>query len=364
MTVAEVCAVIDELAPPDLAYPWDRIGLCIGDPRAKVKGVLVSLSVTAATHTAARRAKANLIISHHPPLWDPLEVIRTDDPNSKLCIDLAAEGISCYAAHTNLDVVPGGVNAVLAQRLGLVDTEPLFPVPHAHQVKLVTFVPESHLEALRQAVCGAGAGVIGEYSHCSFSAPGTGTFLPGAKARPFSGRKRRMNEEPERRFETLVAKARLPRVLEAMRRAHPYEEPAYDIVSLENVDPAIGLGLRGTLRNTQSLHALAAHVRDRLKARPVRIVGKGAKRVRRIAVLGGSGGSEIANLPRDIDAYVTGDVKYHEAQEAEARGIGVIDAGHAATEKWVVPVLARHLRGNTRGLTVTTHTERELFDAL
>lgn len=361
MTVREVCDVLDRLAPPSLAYAWDRAGLAVGTPSQKVNAVLAALSVTRETFTAAKRAKANLIVSHHPVIWEPLRALRTDDPHTALCLELAHAGIACYSAHTNLDVVPGGVNAVLAERLGLTGLSSLLEVPHASRVKLVTFVPESHLPAVRDAVCGAGAGVIGEYTHCTFSAAGVGTFLPGEKASPFSGKKHRVNEEPERRFEVLVPSARLSDVVRAMRQAHPYEEPAYDVVPLDGVDPAISLGLQGELPKAATLDAFAAKVRKDLDVSHVRMVGEPRRKIRRVAVLGGAGGSEIAHIPADVDVLVTGDVDYHDALAAQERGIAVIDAGHAGTEKWIVPALAGRLREALPRLRVASFMERDPF---
>lgn len=361
MTVSEVCSVVDELAPPGLAYSWDKCGLAIGAPGAKVRAVLVALGVNPGAVRAAKRAKANLIITHHPVIWEPLNALRTDDPHTSMCLELAQSGIACYSAHTNLDVVPGGVNSVLAQRLGLGETTPLFPVSQSEQVKLATFVPETHLAKVRDAVCQAGAGVIGEYTHCSFSAPGTGTFRPGVGSTPFSGTKHEVNEDPEHKFEVLVLKAKLPAVLAALLDSHPYEEVAYDFIQLENRDPSIALGLRGTLRRAMKLDTFAAHVQSALDVQHVRVVGEAKKSVRHIAVMGGSGGSQIADLPNDVDVFVTGDVKYHEAELAAMRGIAIVDAGHAGTEKWIVPALASYLRKRTKGIGVRAFVEPDYF---
>ncbi|MBN2308780.1 MAG: Nif3-like dinuclear metal center hexameric protein [Candidatus Hydrogenedentes bacterium] len=379
MTVADVCAAVEELAPPGWAYEWDRSGLAVGSPAAGVSRVLVALTLTRDVLDAALRAGAEMIVCHHPPLWEPLRALRTDDAATRLLLDLARpspaddpaqsrrfpDGIACYAAHTNLDVAPGGVNAILAGRLGLIDTAPLLPVPHATQVKLVTFVPESHLAAVHEAVCTRGAGVIGDYTHCSFSSPGVGSFLPGERTQPFSGRRRRVNEEPERRFEVLVPEARLAVVLDALRAAHPYEEVAYDLVPLANPDPALGLGVRGRLETPQPLAAFAAFVRTALKVSHLRMVrppGQAMnRRIRTVGVLGGSGGGEIAAMPHDLDVLVTGDVRYHDAFQARDKGLTVIDAGHAGTEKWAVPAIARHIRRRCRGLRVSTYLEPDVF---
>jgi dinuclear metal center YbgI/SA1388 family protein len=360
-TVGDVCHAIESWAPAGLAYEWDRSGLAIGAPGAKISRVLVCLSVTEEARKAAMKAGAEMIVSHHPLIWEPLKALRTDDPNTRLCLALAQGGIACYSAHTNLDVVPGGVNEVLAANLGLGDLRPLFSVAHANQVKLVTFVPEAHLAAVRDAVCGAGAGEIGEYSHCTFSAPGTGTFKPSGRANPFSGERGKLKEEAECRFETLVPKGRLSAVLDALLTAHPYEEVAYDLFSGESRDPAVSLGLRGVLPKSMRLDRFAAHVCRCLGLKHVRSVGASAKRVRQVAVLGGAGGSRSASVPRDVDVYVTGDVGYHDALSALQNGLAVVDAGHGGTEKGIVPVLAARLRRELKGLKVSTYTERGCF---
>jgi len=361
MNVRDVCAVIDVFAPPALAYEWDRAGLSIGRPDAEVTGVLVALTVTRPVFEAAREAGAELIISHHPLLWEPFQALRTDDPMTRLCLDIAQAGISCYAAHTCLDVAPGGVSALLAARLGLTNVRPLFSAPQAAQVKLVAFVPETHVVQVRDAVCRAGAGVIGDYTYCTFSAPGTGTFLPGENTQPFSGEKHRVNEERELRFEVLTPKARLAGVLQALNAAHPYEEAAYDIVCLDNRDPTAGLGVRGELPGPVPLRRFADHVRAALDLSHVRMAGHGDKAVLRVAAIGGAGGREIMNLPGDVDVLLTGDIGYHEAHLAESRGVALVDAGHAGTEKCVVPALADYLARTLSSVGVSSYVEPDVF---
>ncbi len=364
MKVQAILEALEDLAPAALAYEGDPVGLSVGDPEWDVARVLVTLSVTPDAVKVALRKKADAIVSHHPLIWRPLRALRTDAPHTALCLELAQARIACIAAHTNLDVAPGGVNDTLADRLGLVRRKPLFPVPHAGLVKLVTFVPATHLAAVRDAVCQAGAGAIGNYTHCSFSAPGMGTFLPAESANPFSGTKGQVNEEPEHRFEVLVPKARTSAVLRALFAAHPYEEVAYDLIPLANPDAAIGLGVRGELANPVALRKFADHVRGALRLNHLRVIGKLARKVRTVAVLGGSGGSHIADIPQDIDVFVTGDVDYHDAWSAEEAGLAVIDAGHAGTERCVVPVLAQYLRKRFPKLGVIPHEEPEVFQAI
>lgn len=364
MKVRDVCAAVEKWAPVGWQYEWDRSGLALGHPDDDVSKVLVCLTVTRDAFKAAVRAKANLIISHHPLIWDAFRSLRSDDPVARLCLDIAESRIACYSAHTNLDLAPGGVNDVLAEQLGLHETAPLIVPPQAALVKLAAFVPESHLAPVRDAVSKAGAGVIGEYTHCSFSAPGTGTFLPSEKAQPFSGKRHVVNEEPEQRFEILVPKAKLPVVLTALFGAHPYEEVAYDVYPLENKDTSISLGLRGILEKSQGLREFALAVRKALDISHVRMVGKPKQKVKRVAVLGGSGGGMIDEIPDDVDVYVTGDVKYHDALSAQERGIAVIDAGHHGTEKFIVPAMADYLKANLEDVGVSTYSEPETFQAV
>jgi dinuclear metal center YbgI/SA1388 family protein len=364
MTVGDVCAVMDAWAPQQLAYGWDRVGLSVGQPSAPVRKVLVALTVTPEAVAAALRAKAQLIISHHPLIWEPIRALRTDRPEIQLYQDLLKADIACFAAHTNLDVAPGGVSHVLASRLSLEDTVPLFPVEHASRVKVVTFVPSTHEDAVRDGMAKAGAGVIGDYTHCSFSSEGIGTYVPGADADPYAGTRGKLSKEPELRLEMLVPEHALGAVLRAMRSAHPYEEVAYDVYPLRDVDPIIGLGVLGGLAKAQSSRAFAEYVRRALKVKHVRLVAGGNGRIRNVAVMGGSGGGEIVNVPPGIDAFVTGDVRYHDAQAAVARGLTVVDAGHGGTEKWIVPTIAKRLRRCCKGLEVTTYSEPEYFAAI
>jgi dinuclear metal center YbgI/SA1388 family protein len=360
--VSDVKRVMDEWAPPAWAETWDRVGLQAGRPDQEVAGVAVCLSVTPEVVADARAAGVNMIVAHHPLIWDPIRALRTDDPQVRLCLDIAAGGMACLAAHTNLDVAPDGVNDALAKALGLEKTRPLFAADGARRVKLVVFVPGSHLAQLRGAVSAAGAGVIGAYTHCSFSAAGVGTFLPGAGAQPFCGEAGKVNEEAEQRFETLVPKPRLGAVLRAMFDAHPYEEVSYDVIPLENADPSVGLGRVGELPEAMDGKVFVEHVGECLSPVSLRTVScANGIVVRRVAVLGGSGGDQIARMPPDVDAYVTGDVKYHDALAARARNLLVVDAGHQGTEIPVLHTIARRLRAALEGLPVAVIGEADPF---
>ncbi len=358
--VRDVVKKMEAWAPSSLAYAWDNVGLQIGDLDAPVDRILVCLTITEEVVGIALREKISLIVAHHPIIFRPLHSLCANKPQERLCMELVRGGVACYVAHTNLDLVPGGVSYALADMLGITQVQPLFLVEHAVQYKFVSFVPETHLAAVRQAVSEAGAGIIGEYTQCSFSTPGTGTFLPGASATPFLGNKEMLNEEPERRFETIVPKGCLGAVIGALCEAHPYEEPAYDVFPLIEPDNNIGLGVRGVLQTPVTMQNLAELTCSLLEEHTVRVYGDADMMVRSVAVLGGSGGGEIPRLPSDIDLYITGDVKYHDALEALQRSIGVIDAGHRGTEIPVLEKIKEYL-AQLNGLNIMIYEEPETF---
>lgn len=364
MNVNDVIESMEQWAPASLAYSWDKIGLATGSPDQKITKVITALTITRDAFNAAKRAKAQMILSHHPLIWDPITTLRSDNPLSKLFLDIAQSGIACYSAHTNLDVAQNGVNHVLADRLGLTNKQALFKVPQARQSKLVVFVPESHFIRVREAVFVAGAGGIQDYTECSFSSHGHGTFLPHENAKPFAGRIGKLNEEPEIRFETLLPSEHTPKILHALREAHPYEEPAFDIIPLEMDNPVYSLGLRGELARPVSLDTFAKRVKQKLDISHVRVTGKGTAKVKHIAVMGGAGGDSADNIPDGVDVFVTGDVKYHKALDAADAGLKIIDAGHHGTEKWIVPAMADYLKQILGGLKVATYMEPDPFRVL
>ncbi len=343
-TVREVCAALEEMAPPGLCYSWDRAGLAVGNPADRVQGVVVALSLTPAAVAEVRGGGATLLVTHHPAIWEPLTALRSDIPETRLLLELAAAGVSCYSLHTNFDLIPSGTNRLLANALSLREIAPLLPASHAALVKLVTFVPESHLAQVRDAVCAAGAGRIGAYTHCTFSAAGVGTFLPGAGANPFVGRNDVVNDEPELRFETLAPRAILDRIVDALKQAHPYEEVAYDVIPLDQCDSAIGMGVAGVLPDALPLDAFARHVRKALGVDHVRVTGAPNQPVRCVGVIGGAGGSDARLVAGKVDVLVTGDVGYHDALAASMNDLAVIDAGHDGTERCVVGAIAAFLK--------------------
>lgn len=336
--------LIEELAPPYLAESWDNCGLQVGDPQAEVEKALLALDVNLAVAREAADKGAGLIISHHPLMMKPPKAVNTRQPAGELISFLLRGNITVYAAHTNLDNAAGGVNSVLAERLGLTEHAVLQQSGPAGFFKLVVFIPVGHEEKVRTAVLEAGAGWIGSYSHCSFMTGGTGTFKPLAGTKPFYGRTGELEQVEELRLETIVPAGLLEKALAAMLNTHPYEEVAYDIIPLANRTAGCGLGRVGKLAEPLPLNRFAEFVKDTLGLPAVRLGGGPGSTVKTVAVCGGSGADLWPEaLKAGADTIVTGDVKYHTAQDIIAAGMNFIDAGHYGTESVVLPVLQKYL---------------------
>lgn len=332
----EIIEQFEKWAPKHLALEGDPIGLQIGSLNKKVNRVLVTLDVNEEVADEAIEKGAELIICHHPPLFRPLKVLRTDQPQGALVEKLIKNDIAVYVAHTNLDVAEGGVNDLFAEALGLTDTEVLVPTYEEELVKLGVFVPESHEEALREALGKAGAGKIGEYEHCSYTLSGTGRFRPTEEANPYLGEAGKLEVTHESKVEVVLRKHDADRVVKAMLAAHPYEEPAYDIFTLANREKHMGLGRVGMLKNGMLLREFIEIVKKQLNVSAVRVVGDPDQEVKKVAVLGGDGNKYVhAAKFAGADVYVTGDLYYHTAHDAQALGLAVIDPGHN-TEKIMI----------------------------
>ncbi|MEL7568152.1 MAG: Nif3-like dinuclear metal center hexameric protein [Dehalobacterium sp.] len=347
VTVAGLMKVMEELAPPDLAEEWDNIGLQVGDPRQKVERILVSLDVDERVVDEAVCQKADIILSHHPLIFRPIKNLVLTHPLSRIIAKLIKYNIAVFSAHTNLDIVPGGINDYLAEKLGLTDTEVLDEKKEDQLYKLVVFVPENYLDQVRDAICAAGAGYIGKYSQCTFSALGEGTFLPLEGTNPFLGEKGKLEKASEYRLETIIPSRKIKTVLNAMIKSHPYEEVAYDIYPTTLAGVKYGLGRVGYLPQPLSLEELILKVKFVLGTDRAKVVGDSKEEISKVAVCGGGGMSFLnAAINKGVQCFITGDSKYHEGQSALAQGINVIDAGHYETEAIFVSRLVFLLKQN------------------
>lgn len=323
---------VERLAPPTLAEEWDNCGLQVGDPEAEVSRVLVALTPLPEVFDEAEESGADLLLFHHPLIFRPLKSVDTASYPGDLLARAIRGGKSVYAAHTSYDAAPSGVSVALADALGL--DGPLEIVSARGELrKLVVFVPEENVEQVADALDDAGAGVIGDYRQCTFRTPGTGTFLPGNSSEPYLGERGRLEKVSEIRLETVVPAHTVRRAVAAATGAHPYEETALDIYPVEGHPGGCGYGRIGMLPQPITPEELREHVSESLGF-ATRLVADPApgRRMERVAVLGGSGGSFIPEVAGRADAYVTGDLDYHDALLAESLGLTAIDAGHAATE--------------------------------
>lgn len=342
--VGDVVEALHAIAPPELAETWDNVGLIAGDPSAPCRRALVALDPEPAVVRQAVKVHAQLLITHHPPIVSPIQRLTPATPAGAAILAAARHGIALAAAHTNYDSAPGGVNDVLAAILDIEGARPLVPCPQAAQAKLVVFTPAGDLEAVTRALAGAGAGIIGNYRECTFRSPGIGTFRGVEGAHPTIGRVGRREEVAELRLEAIVPLASAERAVAAVRAAHSYEEPAIDVYPLHGGRSNAGLGRWGRLLKPMAASALVRLIKGRLGLRSVRVIGAAKRRVELVAVLGGSGGKHVDDAVRaGCQLYLTGDVSHLQALAAQAAGLLVVDAGHAATEAPAIPALARRL---------------------
>lgn len=344
LTVREVASAIESIAPPSLAEEWDNCGLQVGDPASTVSRVLVGLTPLPEIFDEAGETGADLLLFHHPLIFQPLSSMDTSSYPGDLIARAIRNGIAVYAAHTSYDAVPDGVSAALARAVGLQGTLEIL-APRGEMRKLAVFVPEENIEAVAGALASAGAGVIGDYTRCTFRTRGTGTFLGGEGTDPYAGEKGRLERVDEIRLETIVPAHLAARAEAAVRRAHPYEEPALDIYTIEGYPEGCGYGRVGSLHAPMTAAELATRVSGSLGSQS-RLVAdtKPGRRLQRAAVMGGSGGSFIRTAAAaGADVYITGDLDYHDALLAESLGLAAIDAGHAPTELPSLPPLARKL---------------------
>ncbi len=340
----EIITLMEEEFPLHLAESWDNSGLQIGSTDKKVGRILIALDLDSFVLKQALEQQVDMIITHHPLIFKPIKNINYASPLGRMVKSLVSADITVYAAHTNLDAAERGLNQALAEKLGLVNIEPLYQASRETLFKLVVYVPASHLEEVRAAICTAGAGCIGKYADCTFRARGTGTFRPGQNTNPFIGKTGKLEEVDEFRLETIIYESDLKQVLDSMHKAHPYEEVAYDLYSLENEGRVFSPGRKGYLVQEMSLRDYAHQVKDLLAVKFLRAVGNLDGMVKNVAVISGSGASLMNRVVnQSIDLLVTGDLKYHEAKDAEAAGLKVIDAGHQGTEAIVVPLLIDYL---------------------
>ena len=336
-SIDSVTSALEAWAPPGSAQDYDNVGLQVGDRSRSVETGILALDATPQVLAEAKEISADLVVTHHPLLFQPLDGVTADGYVSNLALRFAEAGIGLYSIHTNLDAAPGGVSFALADRLGLSNVGFLDGYEDT-LYKLAVFVPEDAFDPVRQALADAGAGQIGDYDACAFAVEGTGFFKPGEGTNPHIGTAGgNLESAQERKLEVEVARWQLGEVMTALQAAHPYEEVAYDLYPVKQKNSRAGLGALGSLDEPMPLSSFLNRVASQLEAGSLRYAGDDDATVERVAVCGGAGSDFIGTArSAGADAYVTADVKYHEFFQTLDRSgdpdMALIDPGHYETE--------------------------------
>lgn len=366
--LAELIAALESWFDPAHAEPWDAVGLVCGDPDEAVDSVLLAVDAVPDTVAEATRTGAQLLVTHHPLLLTGVHGVPADAPKGRLVHSMIRGRIAHFVAHTNADVADPGVSDALAAALGLREVAPLDALPASPMDKLVTFVPHPDVERVIDALAAAGAGAIGNYDRCAWTGEGTGTFRPLSGAEPAIGKVGGVARVPETRVEMVVPAARRAAVVSALRAAHPYEEPAFDLLAQAPIPTRRGNGRVGQLVAAMPLYEFVAHAALALPgtAWGVRAAGDPERTVSTVAVCGGSGGPLAEHARRaGADAFLTADLKHHQTLEAVtergAAAMALVDAAHWATEAPWLDALAARVRERF-GTTVKVRVSRRVTD--
>ncbi len=367
--VANVVAAFESIYPPRWAEPGDAVGLIVGDPAAEVHKMLFAVDPVQAVVDQAIEAGADLLVVHHPLLYRPVSQVAADQPKGRVVHDLIRHGIALYVAHTNADSPAHGVSESMALALGLSEVRPLVPDSIDPLDKVVTFVPDDQVQPVIDALARAGAGAVGEYDRCAFISEGDGTFRPGPRANPAIGTRDVVEVVAETRVEMVLDRRRRADVIAALRAAHPYEEPAFDLVEMTGWAADRGSGRVGRLRRPMTLRAFADLVADALPTTAVgaRVSGDLDREVTTVALAGGAGDFLLdAARASSADVYVTSDLRHHPASEFREHpdAPALVDVPHWAAEWTWLPVAEQALVAalDRRGEQVKTEVSRLCTD--
>lgn len=342
MKASAIISALESLAPLALQESYDNSGLLVGMPNAEVSGVLVCLDCTEAVIDEALARGCNMVVSHHPIVFGGLKRLNGRNYVERTVIKAIKNDVLLYAIHTNLDNVKDGVNAIIANKLGLTNTRILAPKRGLLR-KLVTYVPALHLDQVRNALWDAGAGQIGKYNQCSFNLLGTGTFKGTDASNPFIGKPGVLEQAEEVRTEVVFPEHIEQLVLTALRKAHPYEEVAYEIYRAENLWQDVGAGLVGNLESPMPMIDFLHLIKEKMTCQCVRHTQPHVKNVSTVAVCGGSGSFLLSDaIKAGADVFVTSDYKYHQFFDADNR-ITIADIGHYESEQFTTQLIVDHL---------------------
>jgi dinuclear metal center YbgI/SA1388 family protein len=351
MKIREVVQYLEQNAPLSYQESYDNSGFIVGNPNQEITGVLLTLDCIESIIEEAISKKCNLIVAHHPIIFGGLKKLIGKNYVERTVIKAIKNDIAIYAIHTNLDNVINGVNAKIAQKIGLIHTQILAPKRNLLK-KLTTFVPVNDAEKVLQALSDAGAGNIGNYSNCSFTLLGEGTFQPNEKASPHIGEAGKLEKVQEMRIEVILPAHLENQVLNAMRKAHPYEEVAYYLHLLENENQEVGSGMIGNLSEPISEQEFLKHLKKQMQLTCIRHTQLLGKKVKKVAVCGGAGGFLLRHaIASGADFFITSDYKYHEFFDADGQ-IVIADIGHYESEQFTKELLAERIAKKFTNLTL------------
>ncbi|HVT87450.1 MAG TPA: Nif3-like dinuclear metal center hexameric protein [Tepidisphaeraceae bacterium] len=340
MKLTQVIQTLEEIAPTRYAEPWDNVGLLVGDLSKDVSSIMLTIDYTAEVAEEARSANCDLLIAYHPPIWDGLKKI----DSTSLIYDAIRRSVAIYSPHTALDIAPGGTNDMLADAIGLIRPSPLKRAsPAVTQYKLVTFVPEDHVEKVASALFNAGAGKIGDYSSCSFRIKGTGTFFGGEGANPSAGSKGKLEQVQEIRIETVLPVSAIDSVIQALKQSHPYEEPAFDLNMLAAHPTGLGMGRIGEMPFTPMANILDS-IKRALEIKHLLVAGPATGNITKAAVCAGACGKLLDDaIAQKAQLYLTGEMRHHDALRAASLGMTVVCVLHSNSERAVLKRLSAEL---------------------
>jgi dinuclear metal center YbgI/SA1388 family protein len=337
MKLKEITDCIETFAPLAYQESYDNAGLIVGNHSMEISSALICLDSTEAVLDEAIQLGCNLIIAHHPIIFSGLKKINGNNYIERVIIKAIQNNIAIYAAHTNLDNVHNGVNAKIAEKLGLINCRVLVPQKKILK-KLITFCPVDKAEGVRNALFAAGAGNIGNYDECSFNSEGTGTFRASHATDPYVGEHGKQNQEREIKIETIIPSYLQSKILKTLFTSHPYEEVAYDIITLSNHDQTIGAGLIGELKKETDEMTFLKQLKDSMKTDCIRYTALRNKNIKKVAVCGGSGSFLLNDaIKNEADIFVTSDFKYHQFFDAEGKII-IADIGHYESEQFTCEI--------------------------
>ena len=345
MKLNEITETLEKISPTIFQEHYDNCGLIIGNKNTECTGILCTLDVTEAVIAEAVEKKCNVIVAHHPIIFTGLKKLNGNNYAEKAVIAAIKNDIAIYAIHTNLDNVLAGVNAMIADKLHLINRKILLPKNNL-LMKLFTFVPVEYAEKVKAAIFEAGAGHIGNYSECSFYAEGTGTFKAGDNTTPFVGEIGKIHEEKELKIEVIFPAHLQAKVVDALLTVHPYEEVAYDLVPTANSFDLVGSGMMGELPEPKNETAFLTEIKAAFGLQVIKHTALTGRKVKKVAVCGGSGSFLMKTaLAARADFYITADIKYHEFFDAEGQLV-VADIGHWESEQFTPDLLVGVLKAN------------------